>query len=917
MNQNPEQRARDSIDVMLSEAGWLVQDQSQLNLSADRGVILREYHTDSGPADYVLFIDGSPVGIIEAKREDEGHRLIMAEEQSEDYAKSRLRHLNNAPLPFVWQSTGTITRFTDYCDPRPRSREVFQFFRPETLAAWLAEGASLRERFRLIPQIDSRKLRECQTKAIVRLEHSFGEWRPRALVQMATGAGKTFTAITAVYRLLKFARARRVLFLVDTRNLGEQAEQEFLNYQPEDDNRLFSSLYNVQRLSSSRIPAGADVCICTIQRLYSMLKGDELEETAEEANPAESEWRGREPVPVVYNSGMPPEFFDFIVIDECHRSIYKVWKQVLEYFDAFLIGLTATPDVRTYGFFNQNVVSEYSHEEAVADGVNVGYDVFVLDTKVTRSGAGIKAKELVDFREKLSRRRRMEELGEDLDYSGKDLDRDVVNPSQIRTIARAYRELAPTLFPGRGEIPKTLIFAKTDSHADDIIQIFREEFGEGNDFCKKVTYRSEEDPKSTLARFRNAYWPRIAVTVDMIATGTDVRSLECLIFMRDVRSANYFEQMKGRGTRTISLDDLRKVTPSAREVKDHFVIVDAVGVTKSRKTASRALNAKPGIPLASLLRAVAVGARDEALFTTLGARLARLDRVLTEKEHKEFSVTSGGRELSEVVRALFAAHDPDLIEDMARASEATLPAMQPSDGALAAERKRRTEEAAHVFTGELNKWIEEIRQVHEQLIDMVNPDAIETAEWAKESEERAGRLVSEFRSWVESQRDEALALQILFGQPERRRELTYAAIEDLHDQLVREQPALAPYTVWTAWERLHGATGSPASALTALVALIRAVFGIDTILTSYDRTVDRNFKEWIFARHSGSGTKFTEAQMAWLRLIKDHVALSIRMEGEDFGYSPFYEQGGLGGFHGLFGEAATELVTEINAAFVA
>ncbi|MFZ4617029.1 MAG: hypothetical protein ACOYM2_12655, partial [Rectinemataceae bacterium] len=262
---------------------------------------------------------------------------------------------------------------------------------------------------------------------------------------------------------------------------------------------------------------------------------------------------------------------------------------------------TRYSQVRTYGFFNQNVVSEYSHEEAVADGVNVGYDVFVLDTKVTRSGAGIKARELVDFREKLSRRRRMEELGEDLYYSGKDLDRDVVNPSQIRTIARAYRELAPTLFPGRGEIPKTLIFAKTDSHAEDIIQIFREEFGEGNDFCKKVTYRSE-DPKSTLARFRNAYWPRIAVTVDMIATGTDVRSLECLIFMRDVRSANYFEQMKGRGTRTISLDDLRKVTPSAREVKDHFVIIDAVGVTKSRKTASRALNAKPGIPLASLLQ---------------------------------------------------------------------------------------------------------------------------------------------------------------------------------------------------------------------------------------------------------------------------------------------------------------------------
>jgi len=186
---------------------------------------------------------------------------------------------------------------------------------------------------------------------------------------MATGSGKTYTAITFIYRLLKFAKAKRILFLVDTRNLGEQAEQEFMAYVPNDDNRKFTELYNVQRLKSSYIATDSQVCISTIQRLYSILKDEELDTWAEEENPNER-WQPKEPVPVVYNPKIPIEFFDFIVIDECHRSIYNLWKQVLDYFDAFLIGLTATPDKRTFAFFNENVVSEYSHEDAVADGVN-------------------------------------------------------------------------------------------------------------------------------------------------------------------------------------------------------------------------------------------------------------------------------------------------------------------------------------------------------------------------------------------------------------------------------------------------------------------------------------------------------------------------------------------------------------------
>jgi len=496
-NQNPEQLARDKIDNILLKAGWVIQSKDKINLAANKGIAIREYQTDVGPADYVLFVDRNPVGIIEAKREDEGHRLTVVEEQSGDYAKAKLKYLTNEPLPFVYESTGTITRFTDYRDPKPRGRNVFSFHKPETMAAWLKKEKSLRARLKDFPPLNEEGLRPAQIKAVKNLETSFKNNRPKALIQMATGAGKTFTAATFVYRLLKFADAKRILFLVDTKNLGEQAEQEFMKFQPNDDNRKFTELYNVQRLNSSYIASDSQVCISTIQRLYSILKGEELDESAEMENPNESSWmqeqiNKKEPVAVAYNERVPIEQFDFIIIDECHRSIYNLWKQVLDYFDGFLIGLTATPDKRTFGFFNENVVSEYTYEESVADGVNVPYDVYTIETEISQKGAELKAKEYVDKREKLTRRKRWEQLDEDYTYTANKLDKDVVNPSQIRNIIKAFKdalrkEIYPNRFDDNGEyeVPKTLVFAKTDSHADDIIKIIREEFNESNDFCKK------------------------------------------------------------------------------------------------------------------------------------------------------------------------------------------------------------------------------------------------------------------------------------------------------------------------------------------------------------------------------------------------------------------------------------------------
>jgi len=922
-NQNPEQLSRDNIDRQLIACGWVIQSKSQINLNASLGVAVREYQTDVGPADYVLFVDKKPVGIIEAKREEEGHRLTVHESQTEEYAASKLKYLNNDPLIFLYESTGEITHFTDYRDPKPRARETFTFHKPETFRDWLKQDKSLRKRLLDIPFLPVEGLRDCQIIAINNLDNSLKQNKPRALIQMATGSGKTFTAITSIYRLLKFAKAKRILFLVDTKNLGEQAEQEFMAYLPNDDNRKFTELYNVQRLKSSYVATDSQVCISTIQRLYSILKEEELDESAEETNPGEIKWEKRKPVPVGYNPRLPIEFFDFVIIDECHRSIYNLWQQVLDYFDSFLIGLTATPDNRTFSFFRQNIISEYTHEQAVTDGVNVGYNVFEIETSITKKGAVLWKGEYVDHREKLSRKKRWEQLDEDITYSAKRLDDDIVNPNQIRLIIKTFKEHLPEMFPdrfnekGEFEVPKTLIFAKTDSHADDIIQIAREEFGEENRFCKKITYK-EEDPKSILAQFRNNYNPRIAVTVDMIATGTDVKPLECLLFMRDVKSRNYFEQMKGRGTRTILLDDLRKVTPSAHFTKDHFVIVDAVGVTKSLKTDSRPLEKKPGVPLKDLLGAIVVGARDEELFTSLASRLTRLEKQITDKEKNQFLERSGGKPLNHVVRDLLNAFNPDTLEELQNKVQRENPDASPAevDSKYKASVNILQDKAASVFTGEVNEFIENVRKAHSQIIDNINPDELINAAWDKDSANKATEVIKDFIAWIEEHKNEIIALQIFYNQPYRRRELTYSMIKEILEKIKLDRPLLAPLHVWRAYEQLEKVTGQPKNELIALVSLIRNISGIDKSLYPYDKTVDKNFQDWVFKKQAGT-VKFNEEQMQWLRMIKDYVANSFHIEKDDFELNPFNANGGLGKMWQLFGEKTDEIINELNEVLVA
>jgi type I restriction enzyme R subunit len=915
----PEERARQRIDQLLMAAGWVVQDLRELNLGAAPGVAVREFPLKSGSADYLLFVGRQAVGVVEAK--PAGTTLSGVADQSEKYLAGFPQNLPHVmePLPFAYESTGIETFFRDLRDPDPRSRRVFAFHRPETLGEWSSQIDTLRARLRTMPPLIMEGLRDCQIQAIQSLEKSFADNRPRALIQMATGSGKTYAAVSFIYRLIKFANARRVLFLVDRSNLGRQTRKEFQQYVTPDDGRKFTELYNVQHLTSNTLDPVSRVCITTIQRLYSMLKGEpEFEVELEEQSLFDLSPREDRPKEVSYNPQIPIETFDFIVTDECHRSIYHLWRQVLEYFDAFIIGLTATPSKQTFGFFNQNLVTEYSHERAVADGVNVGYEVYRVQTQITEEGSKVEAGYYIDRRDKLTRKTRWELLDEDIEYTASQLDRDVVAPDQIRTIISTFKEkLFTEIFPSRSEVPKTLIFAKDDSHAEDIVHILREEFGKGNEFCKKITYKTTgEKPEDLIASFRNSYNPRIAVTVDMISTGTDIKPLECLLFMRDVKSRVYFEQMKGRGTRTISPTDFNAVTPDA-DCKTGFVIVDAIGVCENDKTDSRPLERKRSVPFDKLVMSVAMGDRDEDTLSSLAGRLASLNKQITDADRKEIQQAAQGKSLKDIVNGLLDAIDPDKKIDKAREIFKTEAPTEEQMGKASQELVKFA--CAPFDSPKFRNTIMDIKKRSEQVIDTISKDKVIFAGFDEQAKEKAQNIVDTFKRFVEENKDELTALQLIYGKPYSRRRLTYEEIKSLAEAIKKPPYELTPELVWQAYEQLDRAKvkgAGPQKLLTNIISLIRFVVGETDTLEPFPEVVNRRFESWL-TQQEQLGRTFTPEQREWLEVIKEHIATSASITIEDFGLSPFYEKGGAVRANRLFEQQLDKLLEELNEVLVA
>jgi type I restriction enzyme R subunit len=929
----PEELARQQIDQQLSASGWSVQDRGATNLYAARGVAVREFPVGGGFADYMLFVDKQAVGVVEAKKV--GTTLSGVAEQAGSYAAglpANIPHVGTDKLPFVYESTGVETFFRDERDPEPRSRRAFTFHRPETLAEWAEDSYTLRGRLREMPSahpLNSAGLWHAQVEAINNLEQSFAQDRPRALIQMATGAGKTYTAVSFVYRLIKFARARRVLFLVDRNNLGRQAFKEFDQYRTPDDGRKFTELYNVQHLQSNTLDPVSKVHITTIQRLYSMLSGEaEYDPDNEEGSlfEAGASLDAQPPREVRYNPDLPPDYYDFIVVDECHRSIYNLWRGVLEYFDAFLIGLTATPSKQTLGFFNQNLVMEYSRQRAVADGVNVDGQVYRIRTQISEQGSTVDAGLWVGKRDRLTRAQRWEQLDEDLSYDPAQLDRAVVAVDQIRTIVRTFRDRLPVdIFPGRTQVPKTLVFAKDDSHAEDIVRIVREEFGKGDEFCQKITYKvSWKKPEDLISDFRNSYFPRIAVTVDMIATGTDIRPLEILLFMRAVRSRLLYEQMLGRGTRVVSPTELQNVTSDAT-LKDHFVIVDAVGLTEQELMDPQTLERKPSATFKQLLEAAALGVSDEETLSSLAGRLLRLEKRLDRGQQAEVRERTGGAGLTDLARGLLDAVDADKIQELAEKGDQV---GRPYEERIAVAARDLAEAACRPLAAnpDLRARLAEWQTRAEQVLDEVSADVVLAAGFDDAATEAARRTVESFRAFVEQHKDEITALQILYAIPRRGAvpaprpapALTFDALRDLAEHLRldlgQSDPLYMTEALWKAYRQVERdrVRGSGPRVLSDLVSLVRHVV-LDEDIEPYPALVQRRYVEWLKAQEAG-GRAFTPEQRWWLDQIAAHIGVNLEMTAEDFTAGAFFQRGGQVAALRAFGGELMRVVDELNGA---
>jgi type I restriction enzyme R subunit len=909
-----EREVREEVDRMLDAAGWLVQDADKINLFAGEGVAVRETYTARGPADYVLYVDRRLVGVVEAKRE--GTALRTVEGQSARYAggltASQQMQAWRMPLPFRYETTATETHFTNALDPNSRSREVFTFHRPETLARWMRvaeedEAApTLRARLRRgLPALLAKGLRPAQVRAVQGLEVSLGKNEPRSLIQMATGAGKTFTAVTSSYRLLKHTGAFRILFLVDRNNLGKQALTEFTNYVTPDDGRKFSDLFNVQRLAGVDMLDSSKVVISTIQRLHATLKGKDVPSLDIEDEGLDS-YDIDEVVGVEYNANMPPETFDLIIVDECHRSIYGQWRAVLEYFDAFIVGLTATPVAQTFGFFRQNLVSEYTYTEAVADGVNVDFNVYRIRTEIGENGAVIPEGVVVPKLDRKTREQRYEELDDDYAYSSRQLGRKVVSKGQLKLVLEIFRDrLFTEIFPrqpGQPErtyVPKTLIFAVDENHAEEIVGMVRQIFDQGNEFCQKITYTAK-NPDKLIASFRNSPELRIAVTVNMIATGTDIKPLECVFFLNEVKSWAMFEQMKGRGARSIGPDEMRSVTPDIAS-KDRFVLVDAVGVTDSERVDASPLekHTEKQISLERLLKKAGTITLSLEETSTLASRLARLNKQITSEERTELEQLAG-QPLTDVVRSLSRCNDPDVLEDARHTGKGW--------------ERRLVEEAVEPLAApEFRQRLLDIRRAHDIVYDEVNPDTLIEARGVDRGE-TAERIVTSWADYVQEHRDELTALELAYRSGMGGREV-YRQLKDLSVRLARPPYQWTPDRLWEAYEQVGKTAARPGLRHGAadLIQLVRYELGlVEGEPRPLRSVIEERFANWL-ARQDQAGIRFTGDQIWWLERIRDVVATSATFDHNDLDEVPFTERGGTDGFIQAFGDDRAEtLLNDLN-----
>lgn len=870
----PEQKARVKIDQMLKDSGWTVVPRDDFTPDAVNAQAVEENLMKGNlEADYILYLDGKAIAVLEAKREENKLGLEVAE-QAQNYGNILPDWVQawKTPLPFIFLCNGDLLLFKDMREDKPSYKVLKKMFTPKEIVNLAGDDINSQfAKLPALPPVGPKGLRECQFEAITNLEISFKQGLKKALIVLATGAGKTFTACTAAYRLLNYMGAKRVLFLVDRNNLGKQAEGEFGTYKLTETGNAFSDEYIVHRLRNVEKIGNASVVISTIQRLFAALTGQELDETDDDEEMEHDEDTPGKQVQLTGNVLLPSDFFDVIIIDECHRSIYGDWQQVLTYFNnAKIIGLTATPTPEAMAFFNKNRVVNYTLEKSIADGVNVPPRVYRIKTEISEAGGTLNEGEKVTKVSNLTGKGQNQKQKYDKDYTKTELDRSVVVPSQIETVIRAYKDaIFESLYPDRKKdwnmIPKTLFFAKKETHAQDILKaiekVFKDEFPDKKlpeHFAQLITCKSGNS-NQLISDFRNNKDFRIAITVTLVATGTDVRPLEVLVFMRDINSEVLYTQMKGRGCRTIDDDKLRNVTTNANS-KDFYYLIDAVGVTeheKSMPTPNGGEGRKKVLSLKDLLEHLAHGEVSNENLNLLAGYLSNVNKKAEPEDLIELNELIKTTAIKQICLDIYAAIDPDNkafpeykdINDPNTERKALISALINNVKA----RKKLLE----VNAGFIKIAVEET-------------DKLISAGFSKE---QSKQYIDSFEKYLEENKDEVEALRILYNQ--KKVAITYSMLKDLEKKLLAYNNQFKSEFLWTCYQTLNGESGkvkplnkeTELGVLTNLIPLVRYGYKIDNELVS----LKRRFGSYFNLYCGQAWRKFTPEQVEIVQQIAEYI----------------------------------------------
>ena len=867
MEDLPEQLARKKIDKQLNDSGWDIVNRTDYIPNHPQAVkeALMSGTTES---DYLLYVDNKAIAVIEAKREENKLGQEVAQ-QAENYAynpKSWYGLWKKCFIPLVYLANGKKILFRNLLDPNGNYEEIEEFHSPKKMLKLINETSL----YGALPRIEKNGLRDCQYNAEVSFENSLINSKKRALAILATGSGKTYLACLATYRLLNYTSTDRVLFLVDRNNLAKQTENEFNTFDRTEKRKTLGSLYTINRLRKNEDISG-DVVISTIQKLFAVLTGNSLIGDDDDENDDFFKDDSQEP-PVVLGDKLtlPPDYFKFIVIDECHRSIYGKWRAVLDYFkDATILGLTATPTPEAYAFFDNNVIEKYTYEDSVLDGVNVPFRIYDIETKRTSQGGVIEANTKLTEVTKKTGQENITIPGENVVYTSKALDRSVVDRNQIREVLKAFRDSIYTdLYPEREEkwefIPKTLIFAKSDMHADEIISaindVFKDKFQDGilpDGFAQKITY-SAGDSNQLIRNFRFDKNFRIAVTVTLVATGTDVKPLEIVMFMADVKSDVLYTQMKGRGCRTINEDKLKDVTPNA-DYKECFYVVDAVGVTKGEKKIPRT---KAGgfkkLSLKDLLEHLSHGdVSDEnlALLRDYCSSITNryIDNPLFEKHLDEF-ITSFGYSPLMIAEKIKDALDGGRLPPFNCSSDTN--------------QERNDLISALIYNNDAKNKLLELKKGY----FVFAPDKPDELLFRGFSIETSKAFIANFEKYINDHKDEIEALRIIYNSENKL--ITYSMLVDLQEKLLSYDKQFSPYIIWKSYKRIDSDgkvleldQKNNVNALTNLIQIVRYAYGKNKSLFSLFGVSMQRFSLYV----GSTNHTLTDQQIRIMRKIAEYI----------------------------------------------